>query len=147
VGRYDQVLTVAMPPVHREMEYAVALERAPESLDRVRAINRDRGLRVNFVMEIRFVKGDDAWLSPAYGRDSCQIGAYIADSRDREPYFTGFERIMQSAGARPHWGKEHNVTPELVKALFPMMGRFRALRDEFDPDRLFDNPCLLRAFG
>jgi L-gulonolactone oxidase len=147
VGRYDQVLTVAMPPVHREMEYALALDRAPESLDRIRALIRDRRLRVNFVMEIRFVKGDDAWLSPAYGRDSCQIGAYIAEGADRASYFAGVEDIMQAAGARPHWGKEHNVTPELVNAMFPTIERFRALRDELDPDRVFENPCLARALG
>jgi L-gulonolactone oxidase len=32
------------------------------------------GLNVHFPIEIRFVKKDDAWLSPAYGVDSCYIG-------------------------------------------------------------------------
>jgi FAD-linked oxidoreductase len=147
VGRYDQVLTVAMPPVHRETEYAVALARASEALDRVRALIQHQRLRVNFVMEIRFVKGDDAWMSPTYGRDSCQIGAYIADGSDREAYFTGFERIMHALGGRPHWGKEHNITPEQVSAVFPMADRFLTLRGQLDPDGVFDNACLRRAFG
>jgi hypothetical protein len=105
VGRYDRMLTVAMPPLHREMEYAVALEQAPEALDRVRSLIDRRGLRVNFVMEIRFARGDDAWMSPAYGRDSCHIGAYMADRVDLAPYFAGVERIMQGLGGRPHLGK------------------------------------------
>ena len=147
VGRYDQVLTVAMPPVHRETEYAVALARASEALDRVRALIQHQRLRVNFVMEIRFVKADDAWMSPTYGRDSCQIGAYIADGSDREAYFTGFERIMHALGGRPHWGKEHNITPEQVSAVFPMADRFLTLRGQLDPEGVFDNACLRRAFG
>ncbi|MGH2406244.1 MAG: D-arabinono-1,4-lactone oxidase [bacterium] len=147
VGRYDHVLTVAMPPVHRETEYAVAMEQAAEALGRVRALIERQQLLVNFVMEVRFVKGDDAWMSPAYGRDSCQIGAYIADNVHREAYFTGFERIMQTLGGRPHWGKEHNVTPEQVRALFPLADRFVALRRRLDPEGIFDNACLRRAIG
>lgn len=44
------MLTVAMPPLHREMEYAVALEQAPEALDRVRSLIGRLRLLVNFVM-------------------------------------------------------------------------------------------------
>lgn len=147
VGRYDQVLTIAMPPVHREMEYAVAMEQAPDALDRVRALIERQRLLVNFVMEIRFASGDDAWMSPAYGRDSCQIGAYMADNMYREAYFTGFERIMHALGGRPHWGKEHNVTPEQVRAVFPMADRFAHLRGQLDPEGIFENACLQRALG
>jgi len=146
-GRYDRMLTVAMPPLHREMEYAVGLDQAPEALDRVRALIDREHLRVNFVMEIRFARGDDAWMSPAYGRESCHIGAYMAESVDLQPYFAGFEAIMQGFGARPHWGKEHAVTPEQVRGLFPLAERFRALRRQLDPEGIFDNACLRRAFG
>jgi FAD-linked oxidoreductase len=145
VGRYDQVLTLPVPPVHREMEYAVALEQAPEALDRVRNLFERRRLRVNFVLEIRFAKGDDAWMSPAYGRDTCHIGAYMAESADIEEYFSAFEQIMQGLGGRPHWGKEHNVTPEYVRAVWPMAERFAELRRELDPRGVFDNACLRRA--
>ncbi len=147
VGRSDRVLTVAMPPVHREMEYGVEMAQGSEALHRVRALIARERLRVNFVMEVRFVKGEDAWMSPAYGRDSCQIGAYMGEGADLEAYFTGFERIMQEYGGRPHWGKEHNITPEQVRAVFPMAGRFLALRRQLDPGGTFENGCLRRALG
>jgi len=147
VGRYDRVLTVAMPPVHREVEYAVPMEQGPEAIDRTRALIDGKGLRVNFVMEIRFVKGDDAWMSPAYGRDTCYIGAYMAESADRQAYFEGFEAIMHALGGRPHWGKEHTIRPEQVRRVFPMAERFLALRRRLDPVGTFDNDCLRRAFG
>lgn len=35
---------------------------------------KEKGLKVHFPIEIRFVKKDDIWLSPAYGVDSCYIG-------------------------------------------------------------------------
>lgn len=147
VGRYDQVLTLPMPPVHREMEYAIALEQAPEALDTVRMLFERRRLRVNFVLEVRFARGDDAWMSPAYGRDTCHIGAYMAESADIEEYFTAFEEIMQGLGGRPHWGKEHNVTSEYVRAVWPMADRFAELRRQLDPRGLFDNACLRRALA
>jgi hypothetical protein len=129
------------------MEYAVAMDQASETLERVRVLIDRQHLRVNFVMEVRFVRGDDAWMSPAYGRDSCQIGAYMADSVDLEAYFAGFERIMHTVGGRPHWGKEHNITPEQVRALFPLAGQFVALRGQLDPEGTFQNACLERALG
>lgn len=36
--------------------------------------DKETGLKVHYPIEIRFVKRDDAWLSPAYGVDSCYIG-------------------------------------------------------------------------
>ena len=35
---------------------------------------KEAPLNVHFPIEIRFVKKDDVWLSPAYGVDSCYIG-------------------------------------------------------------------------
>jgi L-gulonolactone oxidase len=35
---------------------------------------KESPLKVHFPIEIRFVKKDEVWLSPAYGVDSCYIG-------------------------------------------------------------------------
>ncbi|MDP9183906.1 MAG: FAD-linked oxidoreductase, partial [Actinomycetota bacterium] len=90
----------------------------------------------------RFVKGDANWLSPAYGGDTCQIGAYSTDGPHRERYFAGFWEAMEGLDARPHWGKELHHTSERIAALYPRFQRFQALRDELDPDRVFDNAFL-----
>lgn len=132
LGRYDDILPVALPPRHREMEYAVGMDRAADALGRIRDLIRARRLRINFVVEVRFVRGDDIWMSPAYGRDSCFIGTYMADSPDLPAYFAGVERIMRDLGDRPHWGKEHGATTEEVRTLFPMAPRFLALREALD---------------
>jgi len=112
----------------------------------VRMIGRE-GVRALFPLEVRFVKGDTGWMSPAYGRDTCQIGAYTAEGSDLERYFAGFWREMRAMGARPHWGKEMDHSRDELRALYPEAGRFLALRDELDPERRFGGPFHARALG
>jgi len=56
----------------------------------VLAIFRDGRPAANFPLEVRFVRGDDGWVSPAYGADTCQIGAYTTDNGDCPAYFDAF---------------------------------------------------------
>ncbi len=147
VDRADRVFNVAMPPRHREMEYAVPMERAAEALDRaIATIVRDR-VRVNFIFEVRFARGDTGWMSPDFGRDSCHLGAYMAESPDLLRYFAGFEATMRAFGGRPHWGEELHATPADVRAVLPMADRFLALRDSLDPHGTFANAFTDRVLG
>jgi len=82
VSSSHQALTLAMPPSHQEIEYALPRELGAEALQRTRALVERDGLRVNFIVELRFVAGDDAWMSPDYRRDSAHLGAYMAPARD-----------------------------------------------------------------
>lgn len=146
-GRSDHVLTLAMPPVHRETELAIPLEHTVDALRRLRRLVERRRHRVDFIFEVRFVKGDDAWMSPAYGGDVAQIGAYAAGTPDRAAFFDTFAEVMSPYGGRPHWGKELWVHASDVTRLFPMAERFRALRDTLDPERRFGNAFLERVLG
>lgn len=147
VGSSADIFTLAMPPVHHESEYAVPLERAAEALRALHGLVRERRHRPHFVCEIRFVRGDTAWLSPAHGGDVCFIGGYdSADPRDRRwpAYLRDYEELMLSFGGRPHWGKEFSASPEVLAARYPRWADFRALRSELDPDGVFLNPMLER---
>jgi hypothetical protein len=79
-------------------------------------------------------------MSPAYGGDVVQLGAYTALPGHRRAYFDAFWEEMRALGARPHWSKEMDHTGAEIRALYPMTERFIALRDELDPDRIFANP-------
>ena len=140
VARSDLALTIAMPPRHEEVEYAVPIDRAAEALRNVRALIDREKLRVNFVVELRFVKADSAWMSPAFGRDSAYLGAYMARAEGIERYFAAFEREMLALDGRPHWGKQFSAAPR-----HPNLARFSALRDALDPHRTFDNAFLQRT--
>ena len=47
--------------------------------------------KVNFPMEVRFVAADDIPMSPANGRNSCYIGAYVSGLKWAQNYFEEFE--------------------------------------------------------
>jgi len=48
---------------------------------RLRNLIEQNGFKVHFPVEIRFVKGDDIWLSPAYGGDKCYIGKAVKENQ------------------------------------------------------------------
>lgn len=147
VARSDRCFNLAMPPIHRETEYAIAIDDAPAMLREVEAaITRGR-IRVNFPCEIRFVRGDDAWMSPAYGRDTCQIGFYQAESPDLAAYFGAVEELARARGGRPHWGKEFSMDGASVLAAYPMAPRFLALRAELDPNGTLENAFTRRVLS
>ena len=86
-------------------------------------------------------------MSPAYGGDVVQLGAYTALPAHRRAYFDAFWQEMRALGARPHWGKEMDHSAAEIRELYPMSERFIALRDELDPHRVFANRYLEHVLG
>jgi L-gulono-1,4-lactone dehydrogenase len=147
VGPSEAMLTTPMPVRHRETEAVVALAAAGEAFDRLVRLIDTEAVRVNFIVELRFVRGDEGWLSPAQGDDVVQLGAYAGQTPEVDRYFAQFWRQMRELGARPHWGKEMDHDAEEIRALYPFASRFEALRDELDPGRVFTNEFLDRVLG
>ncbi len=145
--RSDLAFNVPMPPIHRELEYAFGLGDASLALGELAALVKREKLRVNFPVEARFVREDRAWMSPAFGRATCQIGAYMSDSPDLGRFFGAFEALAQSRKARPHWGKEMAVDPGYVAEVYPRSRDFTSLAREWDPDGTLRNAFLDRALG
>lgn len=130
----------------QEMEYALPREAGPDALrELVRYIARER-VQVHFPVEFRLVRGDDAWLSPAYGRDSAFIAVHQYRGRPLEPYFPRAEAILRAHGGRPHWGKLHSLTARELAPLYPRWEDFHAQRRRLDPRGRFLNPYLRRLF-
>ncbi|KAF9329109.1 hypothetical protein BG006_007810 [Podila minutissima] len=105
-------------------------------------------LKAHFPVEIRFVKKDDVWLSPAYGVDSCYIGIIMYRPYGKPvPYkrfWAGYEQIMGAFGGRPHWAKAHSVSYEGLKKAYPKMEKFTEVREQLDPEGMFLNDYLRR---
>jgi len=134
------------PARHDETEAAVPLDQAGTAFDALVALFAGGDLRANFIAELRYVRGDEAWLSPAYGGDVVQLGAYTALRAHRDRYFDAFWDAMP-AGARPHWGKAFGQSAAELAPLYPRWDAFARLRDETDPDRVFGSPFLERVLG
>ncbi len=147
VGRPDRVMTLAMPPRHSESEWAVPVDTCAAVMRELRAAIDASSLRVNFIMEARLVPADDAWLSPAYGRDTVQVGTYITNPRDRDAFFALAERVFRPRGGRPHWGKSHDLDAVGARALYPRFDEFVGLARECDPAGTFRNPMMERLLG
>jgi FAD-linked oxidoreductase len=126
----------------QEMEYNIPIERFAEVMGEIdRRITRGK-FRVNFPLECRFVKGDDIWLSPAYGRDSAYIAAHMFKGMPYKEYFAALEEIFQRYDGRPHWGKLHTLTAATLSQRYPHWDDFRRVRAALDPNGVFLNDYL-----
>jgi L-gulonolactone oxidase len=130
-----------------EMEYAIPRAHGPEAIRAIRAGLAARRLPINFPIEVRFVAGDDALLSPAHGRDTCYIAVHAFDGMEYEPYFRMVEEIMNGFEGRPHWGKRHFQTAASLAPRYPQWELFQRVRARMDPAGLFANDELDRVLG
>ncbi|HKV83555.1 MAG TPA: D-arabinono-1,4-lactone oxidase, partial [Ktedonobacterales bacterium] len=139
----------ATPRVVRfqEMEYNIPAEHFPAVIEEVRACIEKHRFRVNFPVECRFVRGDDIWLSPAYGRDSAYLAVHMYRGMAYKDYFQAMEAIFRRHDGRPHWGKMHTRTAAELAALYPHWEDFRRVRAALDPNGLFLNDYLRRLFA
>ena len=147
IGADMLMLNTPMPLRHRETEAAVPMTAAGDAVTRIVGIFRDGRPAVNFPVEVRFVRGDDSWMSPAYGADTCQIGAYTSNGPDCTPYFEAFWGVMRPMRARPHWGKELDHGYDELRGLYPRIDDFNALRASWDPHGVFAGGIQRRLLG
>ena len=130
-----------------EMEYAIPREHAVEAIRAVRALVEERGLAVSFPFEVRFVAPDDAFLSPAGGRETCYVASHVFEGMEYEPFMRGVEEVMDGFEGRPHWGKRHFQTAETLRPRYPEWERFQAVRARLDPEGRFANGYVQRVLG
>jgi FAD/FMN-containing dehydrogenase len=147
VDRSDRIIKLSNAiPKHQETEYAIPRERAASAIDETRKLILKADYRVNFPMEVRFVAADEIPMSPASGRDSCYIGAYVSSLKWAPPYFADFEALISDYQGRPHWGKSSSRTGEQIRALYPAYDDFNRLRRRCDPHGVFRNSFVDRVF-
>jgi len=130
-----------------EMEYAIPRADGPAAVRAVLAMIGERRLPVPFPLEVRFVAGDDALLSPATGRGTCYVAVHQYRGMEWEPLLRATEEIMDGFGGRPHWGKRHFQSAATLAARYPEWKRFAAVRARLDPDGRFANGYVRRVLG
>jgi L-gulono-1,4-lactone dehydrogenase len=145
VDRSDRVF--ASPRLVRFTEMEYAMPRAVAA-DVVRAIKATaERYAINFPIEVRFVAGDDALLSPAYERETVYVAVHAFKGMAWEPFFRAVEAIADAHGGRPHWGKRHFQTAATLAPRYPGWERFAAVRERLDPDGVFSNAYTDRVLG
>lgn len=131
----------------REGEYAIPREHVADVLREIRQWVRSHGENVSFPLEVRFVAGDDIWLSPSYQRESAYVAFHQYHRMPYRRYFQGVESILGAVGGRPHWGKMHRLDAAALRPRYPRFDDFVGLRDILDPGGVFANPYLDRVLG
>jgi L-gulonolactone oxidase len=130
-----------------EMEYAIPRRHTAEAVPRVLEAAEAADPPVGFPIEVRFVAGDDAMLSPAHDRDTTYIAVHQFRGMGWEGYFRAVEEIMAGYGGRPHWGKRHFQTAATLAERYPRWNDFAAARAQLDPEGSFRNDYLDRVLG
>ena len=147
IDRSYRVFTAQRRVRFTEMEYAIPRRHAAEALRLAKAIAERPGFDVSFPIEVRFVAGDEALLSPAGGRDTCYIAVHVFEHMAWEPYFRAVEETMDGLDGRPHWGKRHFQTADTLAARYPQWDRFQEVRARLDPEGRFANGYVQRTLG
>jgi FAD/FMN-containing dehydrogenase len=144
-GKYDEVLTIPLFPIlHRECEYAIPLGATAEVLRAFKRIVDEGNLFLTLPVEVRFVAKDETLLSPAYKQDVVYIG--VATQPNANEVIERFEPIVKRLGGKPHWGKCFSLTRAEAEAAYPAYQKFREIRNQLDPDRIFSNEFLKYYF-
>ncbi len=130
-----------------ETEYAVPRAATAHVLREMAAWFASTRAPVSFPLEVRFLAGDDVWLSGSYGRDTAYIAVHQYWRAPHAELFARFERVVAAYDGRPHWGKMHTLDADRLAQVHPRLAAFTAVRDRLDPGRVMANPHLDRILG
>ncbi|MCF8602636.1 FAD-binding protein [Gordonia sp. HY442] len=147
--RSDKIFVSDRGVRFREMEYAIGAADVPDVLGQIRSLI-DHKHRISFPIEVRAAAADDLMLSTATGRATGYIAVHRFhrdDLTSSQEYFRDVEEIMIAHGGRPHWGKLHTRDAAYLREVYPRFDEFLAVRERFDPQRVFANPYLETVLG
>lgn len=135
--------TVRFEEMEYEMPRAVGLDTLAEVVGWIRR----KRLPVTFPFEFRIVAADNIWMSPMNAGPVAAISMHQYAKMPWRNLFAEAETIFRTHGGRPHWAKRHTLTRADVAALYPMAGRYNAVRRAADPGGKFLNPHLESLFA
>lgn len=148
IGWSGPVLTKQRTLRFDEMEYAVPAESGIACFQEVRErVKRQHRRDVGWRVLYRYVAADDAYLSPAHGRETVTISLHQNNTLPYHEFFADMEPIFWAHGGRPHWAKVHHLSGRELLDLYPESGRFLTIRDRLDPRGVFVNDYLRALLG
>lgn len=125
-----------------QAEYFVPFE---NGLDAILALEKKKDLIHPQLMisEIRTVKADELWMSPAYKQDVLAIHFTLKQNvNEVSQLLSIIEAELEPFGVRPHWGKLFTIPPSKLRTRYAQFDEFVKLAKEFDPEGKFRNKYL-----
>jgi D-arabinono-1,4-lactone oxidase len=145
-------------------EWALPLERGPEAISRLQTwLEGDRSesnipydprnVYVHAPIEVRVSDSSKAPIQPhlnpmSHSGPTLYINAtlyrpYNIDPPGHQRWYEAFEYVMKQLDGRPHWAKNFlTVSPAELRAMYPRISEWIALRDGLDPDNVFVSDWL-----
>lgn len=125
-----------------QSEHLVPRRHAVAAIRAVRELADDIAPLIQ-VTEIRSMRADSLWLSPAYGTDTVGLHfTWLPHQPAVEAVVAKIEAALAPFAARPHWGKLSTMDAAGRAAVWPKLADFAALTREFDPEGRLRNPYL-----
>jgi xylitol oxidase len=137
------------PSAGHELQSELFLPRtaAPAAFAALRALG-ERLAPLLHIAEVRTVRADDLWLSPAHGRDTVTFHCtWVDDAAAVLPMIGAVEERLIPLGARPHWAKLTTLSPSEIAALYDRTPAFARLVTEHDPTGKFRNRFVDQLLG
>jgi FAD/FMN-containing dehydrogenase len=130
-----------------ELEYMVDVHDAKPAFLALRALIQNRFPEEISPIEMRWTRGEPALLSPHHGHDTCSISVSGLQKHDWRRFLRAVDETLQPWAPRPHWGKVGFLDQERVRALYPRLDDFLAVRAQLDPNGLFLNDYFREVLG
>jgi xylitol oxidase len=133
-----------MPSAGKELqsEYFVSHKNALDAILAVARLHEQVSPHL-MITEIRTIKADDLWLSPAYKQDCVAIHfTWKPEWPEVSKLLPIIERELTPYKPRPHWGKLFTLAPRELQSRYEKLPDFIALAKEFDPNGKFRNDFL-----
>lgn len=125
-----------------QSEYFVPREHAVEALSEIFALGEVIFPHL-LISEIRSIRQDSLWLSPAYKRDSIAIHfTWKRGWENVQKLLPAIETKLRPFGVRPHWGKLFTLEPAYLQEQYERMVDFTNLMKKMDPKGKFVNGFL-----
>lgn len=129
-----------------ESEYFVDLDKHKEVLTHFNdALMNDTKLS-HFPIEVRTHRAETGFLSPTQGKDKLVMSFHVYRGIDSDPMFNWLKEEMKPWEGRPHWGKVNKLSNAELRELYPNIDKFLAIREQYDPNRVFMNQFLQERF-
>jgi FAD-linked oxidoreductase len=142
-----RVLTAHRSVRFTESEWGLPRAALAPALAELRRWVDAAGERLPFPVEVRFSAAEDAWLAPAFERDTAWVAVHQYHRMDHARYFAAVWAIMREHGGRPHWGKLHDLAAGDLRARYPRFDDVLAVRSRVDPDGRWANDHLQAVLG
>jgi alditol oxidase len=137
-GPIEQIQSEILVPRDKAIEAFAVLRRLAKDIDRTLIVG-----------EVRTVKGDKFWMSPAYGADMVAFHfTWRKEPQAVDSITLRIEDNLRRLGGRPHWGKVMHSRPDQLASVYPRFEDFRDHVRFHDPEGKFRNPFLAtHVFG